>query len=115
MTKNRKRIGFFNGTDDDSNADSSQKKQNSFVDPRVEAFAASFAYEENIAEADEFFLISKLRLMFNCYPFKDKDPIDMLLLQLKNEGFHLKVDAMDKMGIPVRRIGLIQLPLKCLE
>jgi len=108
--KNKKRIGFFPGADDESESESS-RRPNSFVDPRVEAFALSFAYVENMAEADEFFMVSKLRLMFNAYPFKDKDPIDVLLVQLKNEGFHLKVDNMDKMGIPVRRINLNQLPL----
>lgn len=115
MTKKIKRIGFFSGKDEDNDQDSAPRKPSSFVDPRVEAFASSFAYVENIAEADEFFMVSKLRLMFNAYPFKDKDPIDQLLFQLKNEGFQLKVDAMDKMGIPVRRINLIQLPLNDLE
>jgi len=115
MTKKNRRIGLFTGTDDDGDQDSTPRKPSSFVDPRVEAFAASFAYVENMVEADEFFMISKLRLMFNAYPFKDKDPIDALLLQLKNEGFHLRVDAMDKMGIPVRRINLIQLPLNDME
>lgn len=50
-------------------------------------------------------MIAKLRLMFNAFPFKDSDPIDAILIQLKNNGFFLRVDAMDKMGIPVRRIN----------
>lgn len=103
--KNRRKIGFHTSIgDQEDDCDQKSRSCERGSDPRVKALICSFAYTENITEADEFLLISQIRSMCNVYPIKDKDPIAGLLNELEDHGFMLRVDEINRMGYPVKRI-----------